>query len=236
MAYIDSQQDQTKRNTAIIGVVAIHAMLGYALVSGLAMNVIETVRTSVDTFDVKDEPLPPPPPPPPPPQNDEIVDPIPTSPPVQTPPNPLPLPNNNPLDTIPFDPARPLPDTGPLALPDPGPATPLPSATPKPEPKPAFLPKAPSPSNDQMGWVTASDYPGPDLRRGNEGTTSYRLVVGTNGRVSACEATRSSGHPGLDRAACKSIERRARFDPATNENGAKVVGTFNGTVSWRIPK
>ena len=39
----------------------------------------------------------------------------------------------------------------------------------------------------------------------------------------------------LDDAACRRISQRARFDPATDETGGKVVGTYAGTVKWEIP-
>jgi protein TonB len=84
--------------------------------------------------------------------------------------------------------------------------------------------------------VTTDDYPSRDLRQGNEGTTAFRVVIGSNGRVSACEVVRSSGHPGLDNATCEAVTARARFEPATDENGAKVVGTYSNSVRWQIPR
>ena len=61
------------------------------------------------------------------------------------------------------------------------------------------------------------------------------MIVGTNGKVSSCEITRPSGNGQLDGATCRYISQRARFDPATDDTGAKVVGTYSGTVSWEIP-
>ena len=84
--------------------------------------------------------------------------------------------------------------------------------------------------------MTADDYPSRDLRDGNEGTALFRVVVGSNGRVSACEIVRSSGHAGLDAATCKAVTARARFTPATDENGARVVGTYSSSVRWQIPR
>jgi protein TonB len=84
--------------------------------------------------------------------------------------------------------------------------------------------------------VVTGDYPPSALRRGDEGTTRFRVVVGTDGRVDACEVTGSSGNAELDAAACRNIERRARFEPASDGNGQKVVGTYTSSVSWRIPR
>ena len=48
--------------------------------------------------------------------------------------------------------------------------------------------------------------------------------------------TRSTGNGQLDAATCRYIERRARFEPATDESGAKVIGSYTGTVKWEIPE
>ena len=61
-------------------------------------------------------------------------------------------------------------------------------------------------------------------------------MIGSNGRVNACEITASSGHAALDEATCKFVTRRARFEPATDSNGAKVVGSYSSKVTWRIPE
>jgi protein TonB len=54
--------------------------------------------------------------------------------------------------------------------------------------------------------------------------------------VQACEVIRSSGSASLDKAACDNVSRRARFDAATDESGAKVVGTYASSVKWQIPR
>jgi protein TonB len=85
-------------------------------------------------------------------------------------------------------------------------------------------------------WITTDDYSRSDLTRNREGTARYRLVIGSDGRVDACEITSSTGHTSLDTATCRLIERRARFDPATNSQGNRVVGTYSGSVTWQIPE
>ena len=62
------------------------------------------------------------------------------------------------------------------------------------------------------------------------------VVEATTGRVTACEVTRSTGNGQLDDATCDFIVRRARFEAATDDTGAKVVGNYTGTVRWRIPE
>src|SRR5690606_844924 len=80
-----------------------------------------------------------------------------------------------------------------------------------------------------------SDYPRRAILDSAEGTVAFRLVIGTNGQVSSCELTRPSGHRALDDATCRLISRRARFDPATDETGSKVLGTYTGSVKWELP-
>ena len=97
-------------------------------------------------------------------------------------------------------------------------------------------PSAASPRNGPAGWITSNDYARSDLVREREGTAGYRLVIGSNGRVDACEITRSSGHASLDSNTCRLIESRARFEPAKNNRGETTVGTYTGTVTWQIPE
>ena len=66
--------------------------------------------------------------------------------------------------------------------------------------------------------------------------TRFTVQVSPEGRVTDCTVTGSSGSPDLDEAACRSISRRARFNPATNGEGEKVAGTYSNSVRWQIPK
>jgi len=63
------------------------------------------------------------------------------------------------------------------------------------------------------------------------------LVVGTNGRVESCSIIQSTGASELDRATCQILERRARFEPATDSSGAKVSDTVTTPpIRWQIPQ
>lgn len=218
MAYIDQTQDFRKRAAAITGTIAVHAALGIAVVTGLTIAGYKPV----DVYDPPQFPLPKPEPEPEPAPTASTDLPAP-SPPAPTPPLPMPpqpdpwTPADEPVDTLPF------PKPGPTAQPEP------------PRPNPTFTPLRAKPRNDPAGWLSPDDYPRRPLVDGVEGVAAYRLIVGTSGRVSACEVTRSTGNAQLDAATCKFIERRARFDPATDDTGAKVVGSYTGTVKWEIP-
>lgn len=219
MAYSDQTQDFRKRATAIAGTVAVHAALGIAIISGLTIAGYKPVKI----YDPPQFPLPKPPEPKPAPTPTASTNlPAPT-PPAPTPPLPMPP------QPDPWNPTDQSAD--PLPFPDPGP-----TANPEPRPSPSFTPRLARPRNQTSGWLSPDDYPRAPLVDGVEGVAAYRLIVGTNGRVSACEVTRSTGNGQLDAATCKFIQRRARFEPATDESGAKVVGSYTGTVKWEIPE
>lgn len=107
---------------------------------------------------------------------------------------------------------------------------------PVPSPPPLFKPKNAAPKGKWQQWVTTNDYPTSELRLEHQGVTRYRLSIDTSGRVTDCTVTTSSGYPGLDKATCDNVSRRGKFEPATDQTGAKIAGSFSGSVSWQIPK
>jgi protein TonB len=216
MAYAD-QEMSGNRIAAFIIVALLHVLVGYALVTGLAYEAVQQVVKKVTTVDIKkEEPKEEPPPPPkqdaaPPP----IVAPPPkinvnvTSPPVQT--------------VVTPPPAAPV---VPIIAP-PAPVAP---------PPPRVQPKQPVPKGNPANWATTNDYPTRALREEREGTTSFRVTVGPDGRVTGCTVTSSSGSPDLDEATCSNVTRRARFNPATDGEGQPTTGSYSNRVRWVIPK
>lgn len=224
MSYVNRTEDPRRKATAIAGVVLVHVAAGAVLINGLSyVGVVELKDRIKTTFIPK--PLDPPPPPPP---IDEVVPEAATTPEFVAPTPPMDLSPPAPVPPRQFEPAD-VP--GPTVLPIPTPSYVEP---PRPQP-PAVAPKRAAPRGDTSRWVTPDDYPSRELRDGVEGTTHFRVVVGTDGRVATCEVTGSSGNERLDAATCRNIERRARFEPATDGNGQKVVGTYTNSVRWRIP-
>ena len=223
MAYIDQTQDPSRRTKAIIAVGVIHAGLAYMLVTGLGADIMDRLvpKPLIGT----QIPLPPPPPDPEP---SPEIDPVTTDPVAPLPPIPIPPPAGptytefDETDLVVPEVTRGT-ETGPFVQPDP-------------RPSPSFTPRLARPRNGPSSWLSPDDYPRAPLVDGVEGVAAFRLIVGTNGRVSACELTRSTGNAQLDAVTCKLIERRARFEPATNETGAKVVGSYTGSVKWEIPE
>lgn len=221
MSYAD-QSAMSPRKIVAIGLVALlHALLGYAFITGLAYNVIKKTIADTKVFDVAEEPPPPEEKPPPPPPETKVE-----PPPVVAPP---------PIVSV-------APTVAPPIVSVPAPPTPAPVITetarpaPPPPPKPALTAKATERGN-ALEWVTTEDYPSRALREEREGTTAVAWDVDAEGKVVNCRVTSSSGSPDLDEASCKNITRRGRYKPALDASGQPVASSgFSRRVTWRIPK
>ena len=230
MAYIDNAR-KAPSPAAIAAVIGIHALVGYALVTGLSFTKIIESVPGIEGYEVEDIPLDPPPPPPPP---EEVVEPQQeVSPPIYTPPAKLDIPRPRPeIETTGV-----LPPITELVIPRPVPSS-IPTITPAvPSPKPKLAdPVSAKPRNAPGEWVTTSDYMSRWIREEWTGTVGFRLGIGTDGRVESCSITRSSGHSELDEATCKLVTRRARFDAAKDGTGAKTSGSYSSAVRWQLPE
>jgi periplasmic protein TonB len=102
------------------------------------------------------------------------------------------------------------------------------------DPPKLFDPVPPKARNGN--WVTDNDYRTAWINRAWEGTAAFRLTIGTDGRVKDCTITQSTGHDALDDATCTLVTRRAKFDPAKNDQGQTVSGSFSSAVRWQIPE
>ncbi len=218
MAFTD--QRKTKHRTAtIVAVTALEAAVIYAVVMGLSVTfgprVVEP-PLKTDQFE-----LPPPTPLPTPPA------PLPTAQPTESQRDVF----RQPLDLGSND--RTLAEPEVTEIPDP-----QPTQTTIPDPIPSLLPFTPRsavPRGKPGTWATSDDYPPHDLRAGNQGIAGFRLTIGTNGKVLSCDIVRSSGFPGLDTATCTNVSRRARFEPATDGTGSRVIGHYSNSIRWVIP-
>lgn len=220
MAYADKQGLSGSKIASIAIVILIHAVLGYAFVTGLAFNVIKKVATDLKTFDVEEEPPPPEEEPPPPPPDQKIEPPPVVAPPpiVNTPQIQAPV-----IQTVQTPP--------PVFVPDPRPAPPPPPPPPAPR-----ISKAAGARGDPAQWVTQDDYPPRALREEREGTTAVSWEINEQGRVENCRVTSSSGSPDLDEAACRALTRRGRYQPALDQDGNPIRSTQSRRIRWTIPK
>ena len=220
MAYADANSTNRKLG-ASAAVLALEAVLAWAIIAGLTMTITTRKDPRVNTFTIPPETAVKPP----------EVPVTPTSQPQQRAPRPL---------------TEPVVDLSPTTLPtfaandgfgsgDAG-TVEFPSATPTPSSVPSFAPKSARPKGNTANWVSTSAYPTSDLRGEHEGSVRYRLSIDAAGKVNTCTVVATSGFAGLDQAACAELMRHAKFDPATNETGVRAPGSFTGTVTWRLPQ
>ncbi|WP_336958649.1 energy transducer TonB [Sphingobium aquiterrae] len=218
MAYADHSQSSS-RTVSIIIVALIHAVLGYAFVTGLGMKYVKKAAEQLNVVDVKEEPPPPDEEPPPPPPEKQIEPPPVVAPPpiVQTP-SPAP-----PIQTVRTPP--------PVYVP-----TPVAAPPPPPPPAAPVISKAAGPRGDASRWFSSDDYPASALRAEAQGTTGMAFDIDAGGRVTNCRVTQSSGNADLDDTACRLMMRRGRFSPALDQGGSPIASTGTRRVTWRLPQ
>ncbi|MES2136833.1 MAG: energy transducer TonB [Pseudomonadota bacterium] len=217
MSYAQKREISGNRTAAIIMVVVLQFALGYAIVTGLAYNVIKHAAQDLKTFDVE-EPPPPPEEPPPPPKDMPKVPPPPLTPPplvrMEAPPPPI--------QTVTATPPPYIPPVAP--------------APPAPPPPPRKTVSAQSARGDLRSLFSADDYPASALAAGVGGTAQAQLSIGPDGRVTGCNLIRSTGNGALDAATCNILRRRAKFTPARDSNGNPTSDTITTpSITWVVP-
>lgn len=218
MAYAD-QQMSTRKVVSIGLVVALHAALGYAFITGLAYNVIKKAAQDLKVVDIQEAPPPPEQPPPPPPPEQKFE-----PPPVVAPPPIVQAPVIAPPPVLNTSPVPPPPVITPTAPPAPAP------------PAPPKISQQAGARGDPSQWVTSDDYPPGALREEREGVTKVSWQINEQGRIENCQVVSSSGSPDLDETACRVLTRRGRYSPAKDENGNPIRSTQSRTIRWQIPK
>ncbi|HWJ59941.1 MAG TPA: TonB family protein [Sphingomicrobium sp.] len=216
MSYAQRKELSGNRTMSKFFTVVVVSGLMYAIVTGLAYNVIKKTAQDLKTFNVEEQP-PPPEPPPPPPKDMPKVPPPPMQPPPLVRTNLAPPP----IQTVvaPVIPAPPPPIVAP------------------PPPKPPPPPRQAEPKSlvgSLQGLISADDYPASSLDNNEQGTVSVTLTVGPSGRVTGCSIGSSSASSTLNNATCRLLSARARFSPAQDGNGNPVTSTTSARITWRI--
>lgn len=221
MAYIDRTTGRSQRATVLVSVALLQGAAIVALVHGLTIRLIDKPpETATAGYQVPIEPRPEP-------EQPKRADPPRTE--ITRTTTTIPAQNDsyNPSEEFKL-----LPPVGNGPIGDDFGLTP----PPQPDPAPGFAPRMPKPLGKPSQWVTASDYPSRDIRLGNQGATGFTLSIGTRGQVLSCAITSTSGSASLDAAACGSLERRARFEPAIDSAGNKVIGEYRSKIRWELPE
>lgn len=243
----DRNRDRLK---SALGVAAFHALLGYIFIAGLGFDVVREVREELKMFDVARE-VPPPPAEPPPPTGEMTEK-------KKTPdPEGAASPAN--LRNTPSPIVAPPPKVR-LEVPPPVIAAPVAAEGTAPAAGAAEVPGPGTGKGGQgtgtgsgehgngngggggggvavgprylSGIIRSSDYPRPRTETGPERVVHFRVVVGTDGRLSRCRVTRSSGYPDLDKVTCRLYERRFRFSPARDVWGRAVPQVLDADHAW----
>lgn len=227
---MDFAQQQRNPSRHIVGfgiVLALHLLLGWAVVSGLAQRVVDVIKAPIETKIIEETKPPPPPPPenlPPPPK---FAPPPPSFvPPPEVNVNPPPTPAPTITTTQVAPPPAPV-----FIAPPPAPAAPpAPPAAPRQAARPAI-------ANVQACAPKNEDYPPAAVRTEATGTTKIAFTVGADGKLTGSQIVRSAGpsreHKMLDRLALQKLSDCA-FRPGADENGRPVGGTFEVEYVWKL--
>jgi len=211
-----AQRKQLSGNPVVAWILTILLVGGllYAIVTGLAYNVVKKGMENLKVIDVEAPPPPPAKPPPPPPDMPKLPPPPVTPPPLVQLQAPTP-----PIQTI----------TTPVIPPVQPPAPPMAP------PPPRKVQSAESAKGDLRTLFSADDYPASAQAAGAEGTSQATITIGTDGRVVGCNIIRSSGNSALDAQTCNIIRRRAKYVPARDSNGQPTTDTLTTPpITWRL--
>ncbi len=200
-----------KRGIALLVVILLHVIVGYAFYSGLAMRLVQQVIPPVEIAQIdkpKDVDKPPPPPPkleeikpfvPPP----EFVD-------IQAPAEPT-----NTITTT----STPQPPVATVVQAPPAPPAPHPGTPIRMDPKHPLK-------------IGEDYYPDASKRANEEGRCIVTVTVSADGRITSEAIQTSSGFPRLDEACLKGVHGQ-RMIPAT-EDGKPVDKTVNLPIVWKL--
>lgn len=218
-----------ERAKSMVGVITIHAVIGYALVSGMGMQVAKTVTAGFTVINV--------------------------TPPL----TPEPLPAEKPAEAVkeaaspenlrvaPTQIVVPKPE---IKLKIESPVIAAPVAGPGNE-NMAGASDRPGPGSGSggqgdgyggggivtgprylSGAITRKDIPRSVWKAENRGNVVAHFTVGADGRASDCQIRQSSGHPALDATTCRLIEARFRFEPARDKRGRAVARPYGWLQEW----
>lgn len=188
MDFSQRQDDPRRHLPGLLFVVALHVLIVYALVNGLAKKVVDVVRAPIETRLIEEvvKPPPPPPPLPPPPPPPQVV----RAPAPKLPPPPPPfVPPPEVIVTAPAPVAPTITAITPTPPPAPVEITPMPPPVVQPEPVPPSKPALPV-----AAGIVCSRMPPPVAPNVYSEVKGSLFVIGTlkNGRVVQVDVERNT--------------------------------------------
>ena len=197
-------------------VIVLHALLLWAISSGLAHKFVKIVKGPVEAVLLEETKPDIPPPPPPHPHKH-----LPPPPPAYVPPVEVQVNTPPPVNAIAAVSNKPQAEAPPSPLPVVSNAPPAP----------------PAPIARTAAVISASscekpDYPSASRRLEEEGTVTLKFLVGMDGKVKESAVEKSSGYKRLDEAARQGLSK-CQFKPGT-ENGHPVEGWANIKYTWKL--
>ena len=216
MDFSERGQDPTKKMVGLSVVVLVHAIVIYALLNGLATQIVAVIKDLPIETKVIEEVKPPPPPPdapPPPPKLAAPPPPFIPPPEVQVAVQPV----QNTISAVsnvqpPHQDMHPQP-VAPAAKPAPGPS----------------VVKAVV----DFSTCDKPDYPRNSLRNEEQGTVRIQFLIGLDGRVADSKIEKSSGFRALD-AAAKNALSLCKFKPGSVDGKPQQSWTAVDYV-WKLP-
>jgi len=198
-----------KRGIALVVVILLHVIVGYAFYTGLAMRLVQNIVPPVEIAQI-DKPKEVDKPPPPPPKLEEIK-------PYVPPPEFVDIQAPQQENTI--------TQTTQVAAPQPAPVAAAPAPPPPPGTSIKMDPKHPLKIGEDY-------YPDASKRANEEGRCIVQVTVSADGRITNESIQTSSGFPRLDEACLKGVHGQ-RMIPAT-ENGKPVEKTVALPIVWKL--
>ena len=226
MDFAEQQRNPGKHAIGFGVVVALHLLMGWALVSGLAQRMVEVIKAPIETK-IIEEVAPPPPPPPenlPPPPKTAAPPPSYVPPPeINIAPPPTPAPSITVTrDAPPPTPVRVVPQQSAAVAPTPAPVAP-----------PA--PKRVEPRLD-FNVCEKPDYNAAARRAEAQGTVVVRFTMDVNGVINEAEVEKSAGptreHKMLDRLTLEAV-RACKGTPGSLDGKPERL-TSRVTYVWKL--
>ena len=220
VSYAQLNEAPGKRFAGLVAVLAFHAVLGYALVNGLARKIVEVVKAPLETK-IIEEVKPPPqdnPPPPPPPK-------LAAPPPPYIPPPEVQVQLPSTFQSTAITAVTRAKPTEPVA-------TPGQSVAPPPPPPVAKREPMRTPPVVDAKACDKPEYPAASLRAQETGIVLLAFLIDVDGAVVDSRVERSSGVRRLDDAARNAL-RLCKFRPATTD-GKSERAWAKIEYEWKI--